>query len=136
MHQSHQSPPQYDPKRQVYTEGSDPTKVQQNSINIKQLCFNLSKKETLDDRVATALTQLAEDVIEDVVLLACKLAKHRGSNNLEKSDIKFAFEKQFKVKVPSRLVKESNAPVLPIMLVSTANYKANLGLVRRELDRN
>jgi len=58
---------------------------------------------------------LAEDVVDDVVHLACKLAKHRGSRTLERNDIKFAFEKRFKLKIPSRITgaKESGMTVLP-----------------------
>ena len=43
---------------------------------------------------------LADDIIDDVVEFACKLARHRGSNTLARGDVKLAFEKRFKVKVP------------------------------------
>ena len=39
----------------------------------------LTKKETLDDKVERALCTLAEDIVDDVIDFACKLAKHRGS---------------------------------------------------------
>lgn len=63
----------------------------------------MTKKETLDERVSNAISLLAEDVIEEVVVLACKMAKHRGSRTLQKGDIRFAFEKRFNVKTPVKL---------------------------------
>lgn len=82
---------------------------------MKALCTTLTKKEQLDDRVAQALSQLGEDVVDDVVELACRLAKHRGSRTLEKNDIKFAFEKRFKLKIPTKSssAKDSGLSVLP-----------------------
>lgn len=73
------------------------------TINTKALTATLTRKEMLDDKVEKALGQLADEVIEDVVEFACRLAKHRGSNTLHRNDIKFAFEKRFKVKIPYRL---------------------------------
>ncbi len=88
----------------------------------------MTSKETFDNNVVDALTKLAEDVIDDVVMLACKMAKHRGSRTLEKGDIRFSFEKRFKLKVPTKLhgLKEGGVTVLPQPVASTANYKANL----------
>jgi len=99
---------------------------------------------------------LADEVIEDVVEFACRLSKHRGSNTLHRNDVKFAFEKRFKIKVPTRLhqtaatsasVSSSFGPggvagasaagttgtitVIPQPPVSTSNYKANLALVKK-----
>ncbi len=107
-------------------------------VNVKALCTTLTKKEQLDDRVAQALSQLGEDVVDDVVQLACRLAKHRGSRTLERGDIKFAFEKRFKLKIPIKIsgMKDSGLPVLPQLPVSTHNYKAQLQLVRKEIERN
>lgn len=60
----------------------------------------LTKKETLDERVERALSVLAEDIVDDVVDFACRLAKHRGSNSLQRHDVRLAFEKRLKVRVP------------------------------------
>jgi transcription initiation factor TFIID subunit TAF12 len=64
-------------------------------------------------------------VVDDVVQLACRLAKHRGSRTLERNDIKFAFEKRFKLKIPSKMsgLKDSGVAVLPQPVLSTQNYK-------------
>jgi len=51
-------------------------------INLKAMMQTLTKKETLDEKVERALTILAEDIVDDVVDFACRLAKHRGSNSL------------------------------------------------------
>ena len=63
----------------------------------------LTKKEELNDKVEKALTILADDIIDDVVEFACKMAKHRGSNVLHRNDVRLAFEKRLKVKVPTRM---------------------------------
>jgi transcription initiation factor TFIID subunit TAF12 len=84
------------------------------------------------------LSQLGEDVVDDVVELACRLAKHRGSRTLERNDIKFGFEKRFKLKIPSKVssTKEFGLSVLPQLQVSTQNYKTQLQLVKKEIERN
>ena len=69
-------------------------------VNLKALTHTLTKKEKLDERVEKALTYLAEDIVDDVVDFACRLAKHRGSNSLNRNDIRLAFEKRLKVRVP------------------------------------
>ena len=65
------------------------------------------------------------------------MAKHRGSRTLDKGDIKFAFEKRFKLKIPQKLHehKQGMVAVLPQPISSTQNYKTNLQLVKKELDR-
>jgi len=42
-------------------------------------------------------------MVDDVIEFACRLAKHRGSNTLARNDVKLAFEKRLKVKVPMRV---------------------------------
>ena len=63
----------------------------------------------MDDKVERALSVLAEDLIDDVVEFACKLAKHRGSNILQRNDIKLSFEKRLKVKVPLKTNNQNAA---------------------------
>ena len=62
----------------------------------------LTKKETLDSKVDRALDSLADGLLDDVIDFACRLAKHRGSNSLHRNDIRLAFEKRLKVRVPTR----------------------------------
>ena len=78
------------------------------SVNIKALTASLTKKEVLDERVQASLATLADEIIDDVVEFACKLAKHRGSNTLQRDDVKLAFEKRFKLKMPTRLHNPAN----------------------------
>ena len=56
----------------------------------------------MDERVERALGRLLEDSVDDVVEFACRLAKHRGSRTLHRNDVRIAFEKRLKVKVPIR----------------------------------
>ena len=105
----------------------------------------LTKKEELNEKVEKALSVLAEDVVDDVVEFACRLAKHRGSNVLHRNDIRLAFEKRLNVKVPTKMHQASgtSAPtssaarqagqvaVLPQIPISTKNYLNNLTLVKK-----
>jgi len=123
-------------------------------LNLKAMTYTLTKKETLDDKVERALCILAEDIVEDVIDFACRLAKHRGSNTLERHDVRLAFEKRLKVRVPIKtqtqlsglggvsaastvvgsaaVAASANLPtVIPPQSASTANYKSNLALVKK-----
>ena len=111
----------------------------------------LTKKETLDEKVERALAILAEDIVDDVVDFACRLAKHRGSKSLHRNDVRLAFEKRLKVRVPTKTQARAggltapvtttnsaagtagaNLPlVLPIQPTTTSNYKSNLALVKK-----
>ena len=72
-------------------------------INLKAMTATLTKKEELNDKVEKALCVLAEDIVDDVVEFACRMAKHRGSNVLHRNDIRLAFEKRLKVTVPTKM---------------------------------
>lgn len=72
-------------------------------MNLKALTASLSKKEQLDEKVDRALSVLADEMLEDVIEFACKLAKHRGSQLLARNDIRLAIEKRYKMRVPVRL---------------------------------
>ncbi len=69
-------------------------------VNLKAMTKTLTKRETLDDKVERALCTLAEDIVDDVIDFACRLAKHRGSQSLQRNDVRLAFEKRLKVRVP------------------------------------
>ena len=108
-------------------------------MNLKSLTSSLTKKEQLDDKVERALAVLADEMLEDVIEFACKLAKHRGSQLLARNDVKMAIEKRCKLKVPTKLHSDAgsnipNMPLLPQHAVSTANYKTNLALIKKAQD--
>ena len=48
-----------------------------------------------------SLQVLAEDIINNVSVFACQMAKHRGSKTLEKIDIEFAFKKLYNISNPN-----------------------------------
>ena len=52
------------------------------SENFKAMTKSLSKKETLDDKVEKSLGRLTEDVMSEVLELACRISKHRKSRTL------------------------------------------------------
>ena len=118
-------------------------------VNLRAMTATLTKKETLDEKVEKALSVLAEDIVDDVIDFACRLAKHRGSNSLHRNDVRLAFEKRFKVRVPTKshpavgglsasgaLTSINSAVgnahiIMPSQPTSTANYKSNLALVKK-----
>lgn len=112
----------------------------------------LTKKETLDGKVNRALDSLADGLLDDVIDFACRLAKHRGSNSLHRNDIRLAFEKRLKVRVPTRTQPPAangqpqhsaaaaqmgpaagvNLPtVVQAQPLSTSNYRSNLAHVKK-----
>jgi transcription initiation factor TFIID subunit TAF12 len=95
------------------------------TVNLKALTQTLTKKEQLDDKVERALSVLADEMLEDVVEFACRLAKHRGSNMLHKNDVKLAIEKRYKIKVPSRLHQPTGAAALANQSASASTNQNN-----------
>lgn len=51
----------------------------------------------MDSQVEKILASMADDFIKNTSEFACKLAKHRGSDTLDKDDIKFAIEKLYNI---------------------------------------
>jgi transcription initiation factor TFIID subunit 12 len=47
---------------------------------------------------------MADEFIKNTAEFACKLAKHRGSEILEKDDVKFAIERLYNLQVPQKPV--------------------------------
>ena len=52
---------------------------------LKDLCEEIcGNRDALDEQVATHLTFLAEDMVDNLVDFACQYARHRSSETLEK----------------------------------------------------
>lgn len=69
------------------------------SVNLRAITQDLTRKESLDGKVESALSMLAEGLVNDVIEFSCRLAKHRGANTLHRNDIRLAFEKRLKIRV-------------------------------------
>lgn len=93
----------------------------------------------LDLHVEKTLALFAEDFVKNIAEFSCKLAKHRGSEVLEKEDIKFAIEKLYNIPTPIKPNpdKPSNSALTQTQppTVSTQNYKQNLMLVKKHNDQ-
>ena len=50
--------------------------------HIKALTQSLTLKEALDDKVEKGLASVVDDSLDEVLELACRLAKHRSSKTL------------------------------------------------------
>ena len=63
---------------------------------LKELCAEIcGDRDALDDKVATSLSWLAEEMVDNIVDFSCMYAKHRNSDTLEKQDIAFAVQKLY-----------------------------------------
>ena len=83
-----------------YNNGTDNAMI--SSVNLKAITQDMTKKETLDSKVESALSLLTEGLVNDVIEFSCRLAKHRGANTLHRNDIRLAFEKRLKVRIPAK----------------------------------
>lgn len=110
-------------------------------MDIRGLTSRISSKEVLDQNVEKTLALLAEDFVRNIAEFSCKLAKHRGSDTLEKEDIKFAIEKLYNIPtaVKPNPDKPANVALTQMQsasqLASTSNYKQNLALVKKANDQ-
>lgn len=70
---------------------------------------------------------MADEFVKNTAEFACKLAKHRGSDTLEKDDVKFAIERLYNIQVPTKPTSADKAgltiPQPSITQGSTSNYK-------------
>lgn len=85
-------------------------------LDLRGITQKISAKEVLDSQVEKTLAFLAEDFVKTVAEFSCKLAKHRGSDTLEKEDIKFAIEKLYNIPTPIKpnLDKPANAALTQV----------------------
>jgi len=92
----------------------------------------------LDQHVEKTLSVLAEDFVKNIAEFACKLARHRGSDTLEKEDIKFAIERLYSIQMPVKPSVDRPASVVQTQIqpqsASTSGYKQNLALVKKHHD--
>lgn len=56
----------------------------------------------MDSQVEKILATMADEFIKNTAEFACKLAKHRGSDTLEKDDVKFAIERLYSLQIPQK----------------------------------
>lgn len=52
---------------------------------------------------------MADEFIKNTAEFACKLAKHRGSDTLDKDDVKFAIEKLYNIQIPTKPTNQEKA---------------------------
>lgn len=98
----------------------------------------------MDSQVEKILAIMADEFIKNSAEFACKLAKHRGSDTLDKHDVKFAIERLYNLQIPQK--QQDGAPnktvagiqsqIPPYPQASTANYKQNMALVKKANEQN
>lgn len=82
---------------------------------------------------------MAEEFIRNSAEFACKLAKHRGQDTLERDDVRFAIERLYHIQMPATKSSASTVTATgggqitgqTTNAISTANYKANQMLVKK-----
>ncbi|KAJ3319947.1 Transcription initiation factor TFIID subunit 12 [Gonapodya sp. JEL0774] len=67
---------------------------------VRELVKSIDEKETIEEDVAVMMSQIAGEFLEQVVEMACKLAKHRGSDTLEPKDLQLVLERYYSIRVP------------------------------------
>ena len=66
----------------------------------------------MDSQVEKILALMADEFVKNTAEFACKLAKHRGSDTLDKDDVKFAIERLYNINVPSKPTNPEKAAAL------------------------
>lgn len=55
------------------------------------------------------LLDLADQFVEEVTMVSCQLARHRGGDTLEPRDLKLCLEKNWDIRVPGYVVMSDAA---------------------------
>ena len=67
---------------------------------LQSLCNSIDSSYTLDSEVQERLVEMADSFVDKVTKDATKLARHRGSSNLEVVDVALALKKGYNMEVP------------------------------------
>ena len=98
----------------------------------------------MDSQVEKILAIMADEFIKNSAEFACKLAKHRGSDTLDKHDVKFAIERLYNMSIPqkqpegtaNRTLTGIQSQIPPYPQASTSNYKQNIALAKKANEQN
>ena len=75
---------------------------------------------------------MGDNFIENILETACLFAKHRQSESLIVSDLKFAMEKNFDVNIPTKSNDNYKIKSNEIKNYSTMDHKKRIELTREE----
>jgi transcription initiation factor TFIID subunit TAF12 len=90
-------------------------------IKLREIATSTIPNERLDFESETFLLHSADEFIEDLLSNACKLAKHRGSENLEATDMLLYLERYHDISFPAyESVEEKAASANPATASSTS----------------
>lgn len=67
------------------------------SLQMQDVLSNIDARMEMDSCIENFMMEIAEDFIDNVVSFSSKLAKHRRSNLLEKSDLAFCLAKNYNI---------------------------------------
>eukprot|EP00045_Choanoeca_perplexa_P017903 m.271298 g.271298 ORF g.271298 m.271298 type:complete len:214 (+) comp17670_c1_seq13:128-769(+) len=67
---------------------------------IDELLQQIDPNQRIDDTAKQLVADMAHDFIERVVTFSCKLAKHRGSTQLEAKDLLLHLERNWNIRIP------------------------------------
>ena len=95
--------------------------------HLEDLLQEVDPHQLLDEDVAEALLQMADDYIESVVAASCELARHRKSNTLEAKDVQLHLERSWNMWIPGFGVEERTGQRAP----TTEAHKQRMNLVKR-----
>jgi len=67
---------------------------------LQKLCHSIDPSYTLDSEVQERLVEMADSFVDKVTKDAVRLARHRGSSNLDVVDVALALKKGYNISVP------------------------------------
>eukprot|EP00730_Choanoeca_flexa_P017365 TRINITY_DN8352_c0_g1_i1.p1 TRINITY_DN8352_c0_g1~~TRINITY_DN8352_c0_g1_i1.p1 ORF type:complete len:205 (+),score=47.68 TRINITY_DN8352_c0_g1_i1:106-720(+) len=73
---------------------------------IDELLQQIDPNQKIDDAAKQLVADMAHDFIERVVTFSCKLARHRGSTQLEAKDLLLHLERNWNIRIPGVVTED------------------------------
>ncbi|KAL1461172.1 hypothetical protein WDU94_013097 [Cyamophila willieti] len=124
------------PAAQVMQKTNTPSSTPNDQIlgkdKLDELMRQVDSTLQIDDEVYDTFSEIANDFVDNIVLKACQLAKHRGSTTLDPKDIQFVLAKDWNINIPGYGTDELKPYKRPM---ATEAHKQRLALIRKHMKK-
>lgn len=99
---------------------------------LQELVKEVDPNEQLDEDVEDLLMQIADDFIEQTVVSACSLARHRRAGTIEVKDVQLVLERNWSMWIPGFGTDEIRPHKRS---AQTEAHKQRLALIRKAIKK-